>query len=230
MDDAFGTQTLAEQHEQRWASLLAAAPPEMLAKAIQMRERAGNAVAEAQLALDPPSVQTFAPILTNPAVGFAPTPHPAEADAPHQLEPLNVDVLTRIACECDNGLSIDNDDDDNDDSPTNTNGADPKNPAAGDVLRWQDRFLPIANIAKLMARQLAHLGYAKISQDAKSLMQESVTEFICFIMSEANDRAANLGRKTVAGEDIIYALRDMGAPLANPHPRVVPSLTPRSRS
>ena len=230
MGDSFGTQTLSEQQEQRWASLLAAAPPEMLAKAIQMRERAGNAVAEARSALAPLSMQTFAPILTNSAPEFAPTPLPAEADAPHQLVSLNLDELTSIAC--DNSLSIDNGDNDDSSWPTNTNADPKKDPAGGDALRWQDRFLPIANIAKLMARQLAHLGYAKISQDAKSLMQESVTEFICFIMSEANDRAVNLGSKTVTGEDIIYALRNMGAPLAKPqtHPCVVPTWRPRSRS
>ena len=228
MDESFGNHTLAEQHEQRWVSLLAAAPPEMLAKAIQMRERAGSAVAEAQLALEPPSIQMFAPILTNPAPESASNPLSTAADGPQQLAPTHADNINIIRIPCGNGLGIDKEGDDARDPPTAV--ADPKDPVDGEVLRWQDRFLPIANIAKLMARQLAHLGYAKISQDAKSLMQESVTEFICFIMSEANDRAANLGRKTVAGEDIIHALRDMGAPLANSHPCGVPSLTPRSRS
>ena len=36
--------------------------------------------------------------------------------------------------------------------------------------------MPIAIIAKIMARELSHLGYAKISHDAKSLMQEAATE------------------------------------------------------
>ena len=53
-------------------------------------------------------------------------------------------------------------------------------------------------------------------------MQESVTEFICFIMSEANDRASSLEHKTVTGENIIYAMRDMGAPLARPIPKCTP--------
>ena len=75
----------------------------------------------------------------------------------------------------------------------------------------QDRFMPIAIIAKIMARELAHLGFAKISHDAKMLMQEAATEFICFIMSEANDQALQAKRKSVSGQDIINACDKMGA-------------------
>ena len=63
--------------------------------------------------------------------------------------------------------------------------------------------MPIAIIAKIMARELSHLGYAKISHDAKSLMQEAATEFICFLMSEANDQALAAKRKSVTGQDFI---------------------------
>ena len=80
-----------------------------------------------------------------------------------------------------------------------------------DYMREQDRFMPIANIAKIMARELAHTGHAKISQDTKTLMQECATEFICFIMSEANDQAAQAKRKAVSGQDIINACQNMGA-------------------
>ena len=75
----------------------------------------------------------------------------------------------------------------------------------------QDRFMPIAIIAKIMARELAHLGYAKISHDAKSLMQEAATEFICFLMSEANDQALQAKRKSVTGQDFINACDKLGA-------------------
>ena len=71
--------------------------------------------------------------------------------------------------------------------------------------------MPIAIIAKIMARELSHLGYAKISHDAKTLMQEAATEFICFIMSEANDQALQAKRKSVVGQDIINACDKMGA-------------------
>jgi len=80
-----------------------------------------------------------------------------------------------------------------------------------EYLREQDRFMPIAIIAKIMARELAHLGYAKISHDAKSLMQEAATEFICFLMSEANDQALNAKRKSVSGQDFINACSNLGA-------------------
>ena len=71
--------------------------------------------------------------------------------------------------------------------------------------------MPIAIIQKIMARELSHLGYAKISHDAKTLMQEASTEFICFIMSEANDQALNAKRKSVSGQDFINACGHLGA-------------------
>ena len=80
-----------------------------------------------------------------------------------------------------------------------------------DFMREQDRFMPIANIGKIMARQLAYTGHAKISEDTKRLMQECATEFICFIMSDANDQAAQAKRKAVSGQDIINACAHMGA-------------------
>ena len=53
-----------------------------------------------------------------------------------------------------------------------------------------------------MANELADVGYAKISNDAKRLVQECATEFICFIMSEANSQAREAGRTVVAVEDV----------------------------
>jgi nuclear transcription Y subunit beta len=50
------------------------------------------------------------------------------------------------------------------------------------VLREQDRFLPIANIARIMKRALPQ--NAKIAKDAKETMQECVSEFVAFITSE----------------------------------------------
>ena len=61
-----------------------------------------------------------------------------------------------------------------------------------------------------MARELAHLEYAKISHDAKTLMQEAATEFICFTMSEANEQALKAKRKSVVGKDIITACHSTG--------------------
>lgn len=49
-------------------------------------------------------------------------------------------------------------------------------------VREQDRFLPIANISRIMKRALP--GNAKIAKDAKETVQECVSEFISFITSE----------------------------------------------
>lgn len=48
--------------------------------------------------------------------------------------------------------------------------------------REQDRFLPIANISRIMKKALP--ANAKIAKDAKEAVQECVSEFISFITSE----------------------------------------------
>ncbi len=48
--------------------------------------------------------------------------------------------------------------------------------------REQDRFLPIANISRIMKKALPN--NAKIAKDAKETVQECVSEFISFITSE----------------------------------------------
>ena len=48
--------------------------------------------------------------------------------------------------------------------------------------REQDRFLPIANVSRIMKKALP--VNAKISKDAKETVQECVSEFISFITSE----------------------------------------------
>jgi len=98
------------------------------------------------------------------------------------------------------------------------------------VLRQQDRLLPMANVAKIMARQLGHLGYAKVSNDAKVLMQEAATEFICFIMSETNDIAVEAKRKSVTGPDVINACQRMDlAEFYEPLTNALPHLQPVKR-
>lgn len=49
-------------------------------------------------------------------------------------------------------------------------------------FREQDRFLPIANISRIMKKALPANG--KIAKDAKETVQECVSEFISFITSE----------------------------------------------
>lgn len=76
------------------------------------------------------------------------------------------------------------------------------------VLREQDRFLPIANVAKLMKKAIPDRG--KIAKDAKECVQECVSEFISFITSEAAERCSQEKRKTINGEDILFAMSNLG--------------------
>ncbi|KAI0986262.1 hypothetical protein GJ496_011763 [Pomphorhynchus laevis] len=76
------------------------------------------------------------------------------------------------------------------------------------VLREQDRFLPIANVAKIMKKAVPNKG--KVSKEAKECVQECASEFISFIASEAADRCQREKRKTINGEDLIFALQELG--------------------
>lgn len=49
------------------------------------------------------------------------------------------------------------------------------------MLREQDRFLPIANIAKIMKKAIPNSSQGKIAKDARECVQECVSEFISFI-------------------------------------------------
>jgi nuclear transcription Y subunit beta len=51
---------------------------------------------------------------------------------------------------------------------------------------------------------------AKIAKDAKECVQECVSEFISFVTSEAAERCQNEKRKTVGGEDILWAMGVLG--------------------
>ncbi|XP_022918042.1 nuclear transcription factor Y subunit beta isoform X2 [Onthophagus taurus] len=78
----------------------------------------------------------------------------------------------------------------------------------GIPLREQDRFLPIANVAKIMKRAIPESG--KIAKDARECVQECVSEFISFITSEASERCHLEKRKTINGEDILFAMSSLG--------------------
>ncbi|KAI8072910.1 histone-fold-containing protein [Gongronella butleri] len=80
-------------------------------------------------------------------------------------------------------------------------------------LKEQDRFLPIANVARIMKKSLP--DNAKIAKEAKECVQECVSEFISFITSEypflsSSDRCAQEKRKTINGEDILWAMQSLG--------------------
>uniref|UniRef100_A0A1B0FIP7 Transcription factor CBF/NF-Y/archaeal histone domain-containing protein n=1 Tax=Glossina morsitans morsitans TaxID=37546 RepID=A0A1B0FIP7_GLOMM len=76
------------------------------------------------------------------------------------------------------------------------------------MLREQDRFLPICNIIKIMKVPVPENG--KIAKDARECIQECVSEFISFITSEAIERSMSENRKTVNGDDLLYAFSNLG--------------------
>jgi len=75
-------------------------------------------------------------------------------------------------------------------------------------LREQDRFLPIYNISKVMKKVVPHSG--KVAKEARECVQECVSEFISFITSEASERGQAEKRKTINGEDILFAMSTLG--------------------
>ncbi|ODQ48404.1 hypothetical protein PICMEDRAFT_20948, partial [Pichia membranifaciens NRRL Y-2026] len=75
-------------------------------------------------------------------------------------------------------------------------------------IREQDRWLPIANVDRVMRHSLPK--NVKISKEAKECMQECVSEFISFITSQAAEKCLIEKRKTLNGEDILYSLYSLG--------------------
>lgn len=76
------------------------------------------------------------------------------------------------------------------------------------TVREQDRFMPIANVIRIMRKILP--PHAKISDDAKETIQECVSEFISFITGEANERCQREQRKTITAEDVLWAMSKLG--------------------
>mmetsp|Transcript_22621 Transcript_22621/g.49394 ORF Transcript_22621/g.49394 Transcript_22621/m.49394 type:complete len:140 (-) Transcript_22621:2203-2622(-) len=75
-------------------------------------------------------------------------------------------------------------------------------------IREQDRYLPVANIARIMKNALPE--NAKIAKDSKETFQECVSEFISFITSEASDKCLQEKRKTINGDDLLWAMSTLG--------------------
>ncbi|CAA7034337.1 unnamed protein product [Microthlaspi erraticum] len=76
------------------------------------------------------------------------------------------------------------------------------------TVREQDRFMPIANVIRIMRRILP--AHAKISDDSKETIQECVSEYISFITGEANERCQREQRKTITAEDVLWAMSKLG--------------------
>ncbi|WJX12222.1 Nuclear transcription factor Y subunit B-8 [Trifolium repens] len=83
-----------------------------------------------------------------------------------------------------------------------------QSPHGSSAAREQDRYLPIANISRIMKKALPPNG--KIAKDAKDTMQECVSEFISFITSEASEKCQKEKRKTINGDDLLWAMATLG--------------------
>lgn len=105
---------------------------------------------------------------------------------------------------------LDDDDPDAVLTAENTDDSNHEDDKNGLPLREQDRFLPIANVAKIMKKAIPESGKVKIAKDARECVQECVSEFISFITSEASDRCHMEKRKTINGEDILFAMTTLG--------------------
>ncbi|PWZ01255.1 histone-fold-containing protein [Testicularia cyperi] len=95
-------------------------------------------------------------------------------------------------------------------TPRSTSPASMANPSAHPIYQamFPEPDLPIANISRIMKRSLPE--NAKIAKDAKECVQDCVSELISFITSEASDKCASEKRKTINGDDILYAMRVLG--------------------
>ncbi|KMZ60229.1 Nuclear transcription factor Y subunit B-1 [Zostera marina] len=74
--------------------------------------------------------------------------------------------------------------------------------------RPQDGHLPIANISRIMRKAVPET--VKISKDSKDLIQTCVSEFISFITSEASLKCQTERRKTITGDDLLWAIEALG--------------------
>ncbi|GMI86631.1 hypothetical protein HRI_002332400 [Hibiscus trionum] len=85
-------------------------------------------------------------------------------------------------------------------------------PSSGNISdscsKEHDRFLPIANVSRIMKKSLP--ANAKISKEAKETVQECVSEFISFITGEASDKCQREKRKTINGDDLLWAMTTLG--------------------
>ncbi|EPS71528.1 hypothetical protein M569_03232 [Genlisea aurea] len=94
------------------------------------------------------------------------------------------------------------------DANDNNNNSNGGGRATNSSSKEQDRFLPIANVGRIMKKVIP--GNGKISKDAKETVQECVSEFISFVTGEASDKCQREKRKTINGDDILWAIMTLG--------------------
>ncbi|RZC49245.1 hypothetical protein C5167_017664 [Papaver somniferum] len=94
-------------------------------------------------------------------------------------------------------------------SPTSSAGsANDNDSATANISKDQYQFLPIANVSRIMKNSLP--SNAKISKKAKETVQECVSEFISFVTGEASDKCQREKRKTINGDDLLWAMTTLG--------------------
>jgi len=71
-------------------------------------------------------------------------------------------------------------------------------------VQASDQWLPVANVARIMKTAIPQ--QAKITKEAKEFMQECVSEFISFVTSEAVKVCQQEKRKTLNGQDLLFAM------------------------
>jgi nuclear transcription Y subunit beta len=87
---------------------------------------------------------------------------------------------------------------------TNTTNNNNNNNHHHNSNKEQDRFLPIANVGRIMKKVIPANG--KISKDAKETVQECVSEFISFVTGEASDKCQREKRRDGRGCIDSYAI------------------------
>lgn len=103
--------------------------------------------------------------------------------------------------EAEEEASLNEEGEDDEDRETQDQDKDPENPNSA-------RHLPIANVSRVMKRILD--SETKISKESKEMVQQCVTDFISFITCEACEKCKNEKRKTINGDDLVYALEVFG--------------------
>ncbi|XP_047072722.1 nuclear transcription factor Y subunit B-like isoform X2 [Lolium rigidum] len=77
-----------------------------------------------------------------------------------------------------------------------------------DGVKERDGFLPVADISRIMRKAIPPNG--KIDKGAIEAVQEFVSEFVSFITSEVSDKCRREKRKTMTGDDLLWAMATLG--------------------
>jgi histone H3/H4 len=83
-----------------------------------------------------------------------------------------------------------------------------KKDSSPDDSQTEEEFLPISNISRIMKMSIDQ--NLKLSKESKKLIDECVTEFICFITSEASEKCKRERKKTISSDDILTVMNHLG--------------------